>query len=209
MTLDVTKFISEENREVKDVERDGRPARAVIATRVYDTDLDDLWNAVTTPERIARWFAPVEGELRLGGRYQIKGNAGGTVTACDAPRSFSLTWEFGGNVTWVDLRLAPEGKKTRLTLQHTAHLDEHWGKYGPGAVGVGWDLGLFGLHRHIQSGESISHEEAEAWSTTDEGKLFSRLSSDDWARADIAGGAPEAQALAAAELTRKFYSGEA
>ncbi|HEX6272104.1 MAG TPA: SRPBCC family protein [Polyangiaceae bacterium] len=209
MTLDVTQFVSDGHREVKDVERDGRPARAVIATRVYDTDIEDLWNAVTTPERIARWFAPVEGELRLGGRYQIKGNASGTVTACDAPRSFSLTWEFGGGVTWVDLSLAAEGKKTRLTLQHTAHLDEHWGKFGPGAVGVGWDLGLFGLYRHIRTGESISHEEAEMWSTTDEGKRFTRVASDDWARAAIAAGEPEVQAREAAERTRKFYTGEA
>jgi uncharacterized protein YndB with AHSA1/START domain len=208
MTIDVTQFVSDGAREVKDVERDGRPARAVVATRLYDTDIDDLWNAVTTPERIARWFAPVEGELRLGGRYKIKGNASGTVTACDAPRSFSLTWEFGGGVTWVDLSLAAEGKKTRLTLQHTAHLDEHWGKFGPGAVGVGWDLGLFGLYRHIRTGESISHEEAEAWSTTDEGKRFSRVASDDWARAAIAAGEPEVQAREAAERTRKFYTGE-
>ena len=122
---------------------------------------------------------------------------------------YSLTWEFGNSVTWVDVRLAPEGKKTRLTLQHTAELDEHFGKFGPGAVGVGWDLGLFGLLRHIQTGETIDQKEAEAWTLTDEGKRLTRLLSDDWARADIAAGAPEDEARAAAERTRKFYTGEA
>ena len=78
-------------RAVKSVERDGKPAKAVIATATYETSLEDLWDAVTTATRIERWFLPVSGELKLGGRYQLKGNAGGTVTACDAPRSFATT----------------------------------------------------------------------------------------------------------------------
>ncbi|WP_237341115.1 SRPBCC domain-containing protein [Williamsia soli] len=42
----------------------------------YDTDIDDLWQACTTADRLARWFAPVTGDLELGGTYQIEGNAG-------------------------------------------------------------------------------------------------------------------------------------
>ena len=65
-------------------------------TRLYDTSVDDLWDALTSKERIPRWFLPVEGDLKLGGRYQLKGNAGGTITACTPPNHFAATWEFGG-----------------------------------------------------------------------------------------------------------------
>ncbi len=93
-------------REVEDVTHEGQAARAVVASRDYPTDIDDLWEAITEKDRIPRWFAPVEGDLSLGGKYQIKGNAGGTVTACDPPRSFALTWEFGGGRSWVEVELA-------------------------------------------------------------------------------------------------------
>ena len=40
---------------------------AVRVEDVYDTDIDDLWQACTTPERLARWIAEVSGDLRVGG----------------------------------------------------------------------------------------------------------------------------------------------
>ena len=40
---------------------------AVRVEDVYDTDVDDLWQACTTPERLARWIAEVSGDLRVGG----------------------------------------------------------------------------------------------------------------------------------------------
>ena len=56
--------------------------------------------------------------------------------------------------SWVDIRLEPIGKdRTKLTLEHTAHVDEElWAQWGPGGVGIGWDLGLLGLHMHVASG---------------------------------------------------------
>ena len=62
---------------------------------------EDLWDALTSKERLPRWFAQVDGDLQLGGRFQVKGNAGGTITACAPPKSFSATWEFGGGVSWI------------------------------------------------------------------------------------------------------------
>ena len=32
----------------------------------FDTDIDDLWSALTDPGRLARWMGEVEGDLRLG-----------------------------------------------------------------------------------------------------------------------------------------------
>src|SRR5215472_10916675 len=133
-----------EFRRFENRDHEGKPARVVVAIRTYDTSCEDLWDALTNRERIPRWFLPIEGTLRLGGKYQLKGNAGGSITHCDRPKAFDVTWEMGGGMSWVTVRLAPEGKDTRLTLEHIVHVtdvDKFWEQFGPGAVGVGWDLG--------------------------------------------------------------------
>ena len=201
-------------RTVEDVTHDGAPARAVVTSRAYPTGIDDLWNAITDKARIPRWFAPVEGELERGGRYQVKGNAGGTITACDPPRSFALTWEFGGGISWVEVELAETGDdSTRLTLKHIAPLDdkseEFWDKFGPGAVGVGWDLSLMGLGWHIETGESNERFAEETWALSDEGKAFATWSSEAWTAASIAYGTAEDAANRAGTTTTAFYTGAA
>ena len=57
----------------------------------YDTDIDDLWSALTEPGRLARWYGEVEGDLRLGGEYRARlfssGWEGtGRVEACEPPQ---------------------------------------------------------------------------------------------------------------------------
>lgn len=211
MEYDVAKTIGAVVREVRQYEIDGKPAQAVIASREYGTDIHDLWDAVTNIERIPRWFAPVTGELKLGGQYQIQGNASGTVTACDPPRSFSLTWEFAGNVSWVSVTLTSlDDDTTRLELEHSAITDPDWEKkYGPGAGGVGWDLSLLGLGQHIDTGASLPPEASTEWMGTDNYKQFVHASSEAWRVADVAAGKPEAAAAEAAANTAAFYTGEA
>src|SRR5258705_11788935 len=63
----------------------------------------------------------------------------------------AVTWEYGGEVSWVTVRLAddPDGG-ARLELEHVAHVgDDRWAQFGPGAVGVGWDLAFLGLGEHF------------------------------------------------------------
>ena len=122
MTVDVARLIGAVSRSVSTVDRDGKPARVIVAERTYDTSPEDLWDALTSAERIPRWFMPITGELRLGGRYQLQGNAGGTITTCEAPRRLGLTWEMGGDVSWVEVQLTATGPdRTHLRLEHTAH----------------------------------------------------------------------------------------
>jgi len=210
MQIDVPSFIGAVVRRVEGRERDGQPVRAVIAERAYDTDVEDLWDALTSAERIPRWFLPVSGDLKLGGRYQLQGNAGGTITECEPPRRLGVTWEFGGGTTWVNVTLAAQGAGTRLELEHIApagDVDPFWDQYGPGAVGVGWDLTLVGLARHIATGAANDPAEFAAWSASDEGKAFAAQSSDGWRLASIGYGTDEAAAEAAAAETTKFYTG--
>jgi uncharacterized protein YndB with AHSA1/START domain len=201
-----------EFRRVENREHLGKPALVGVAIRIYDTTVEDLWEAITTPERLARWFLPVEGDLKLGGRYQLKGNAGGTITRCDPPEALDLTWEFGGGTSWVNLRLAPDGQKARLTLEHIAHKDgigeEHLKRYGPGATGVGWDLGLHGLKQHLANPEvAIDPAAFEGWTLSTEGKAFIRKCGEAWGEAHIASGANPEEARAQAERTIAFYTG--
>jgi hypothetical protein len=83
--------------------------------------------------------------------------------ACTPPRHFAATWEFGGGVSWIDVKLAPEGGRARLTPEHIAIVEDHWKRFGPGAVGIGWDLALIGLGRHLASGAPVDREAAMAW----------------------------------------------
>ncbi len=201
-----------EFRRVDNREHLGKPALVGVASRVYDTTVKDLWQAITTPERLARWFLPVTGDLKLGGRYQLQGNAGGAITRCDPPEALDLTWEFAGGTSWVNVRLTPDGKRARLTLEHIAHEDgigkEHLEKYGPGATGIGWDLALQGLKRHLPNPEvAIDPAAFEAWTLSSEGKAFVRECGEAWAEAYIASGANPETARAQAERTIAFYTG--
>lgn len=209
MSFDLMGHMNAMSRVVRDAERDGQPVKAVIASTVYATDAADLWDALTSPARLARWFAPVSGDLRLGGRFQVEGNASGTITECVSPHRIAATWEFGGGLTWIEIALTAEEKGTRLELQHIAPLSPHWEMFGPGAVGVGWDLGFMGLARHLaEPGATLPQEAVTGWMQSDEARSFIRGTSSGWGSAAIAAGDDEARAREAAETTRKFYSGE-
>lgn len=211
MPFDITAHIEATQREVRDVTRDGQSAKAVVASRTYDTDAADLWDAVTDPQRLRRWFAPVTGELVLGGRFHVEGNASGTITACEPGRSFSGTWEFGGFTSWIEIVIAPEGERARLQIHHIAlHPNPHWTQFGAGAVGVGWELGLLGLAEHLKRpADDIRAEGMNGWETSIEAKELVRAAAADWGRAAIQGGDDPQEALQAAENTRRFFSGEA
>lgn len=207
MQFDFNAHLGATIRSVAVLERDGKPVRGVTLERTYDTTDTDLWDAVTNPTRLPRWFAPVRGELRLGGRFQIEGNASGTVTQCDPPRSFSLTWEFGGETSWVEVRVEPAGAdRARLTLCHLCPVDDHWRKYGPGAAGIGWELGLFGLALHIGDPNADRPDDAAFFASSD-AKAFILGASERWGRAAMESGENPTTATGWAERTAAFYTG--
>lgn len=196
-------------RTLDTVDRDGRPAKRITAARTYPTSVEDLWDAVTNIDRIPRWFLPVTGDLRPGGRYQLEGNAGGEVLECEPPRRFEITWEMGDDTSWVTVELTgdPGGDEAHLELRHVAHVpDEFWDQFGPGAVGVGWDGALVGLDLHISSGKSVDPEEFRRWEATPEGAAFMRASSTAWAEAAIAAGVDPEVARGWEERVAAFYT---
>lgn len=207
--VDTKQQINEVSRHVGTRALASGEARVVTISQVYDASLEDVWDACTNAERLPRWFLPVSGDLRPGGRYQLEGNAGGTIERCDPPKSFAATWEYGGEVSWVEVRLTAESpQRTRFELDHAAHVDdERWTQFGPGAVGVGWDLALTGLGEHLATGAAVDPKAHEAWASSDAGREFMTLAAERWFEAHVASGADEAAARASADRTAAFYTG--
>jgi uncharacterized protein YndB with AHSA1/START domain len=207
---DVTDIVDPINATTREITEEVGPgeARTVTIGRSYDAPIDDVWDACTNAARIPRWFLPITGDLRVGGRYQLEGNAGGTIERCDPPNSFAATWEFGGTVTWIEVRLRAESAtRTRLELDHTANISEQWTEYGPGAVGIGWDVTVRGLGLHLVTGETLDPNDGAAWLASREGVEFMTRSSRAWCDADIASGTERADAEARAERTTAAYLG--
>jgi uncharacterized protein YndB with AHSA1/START domain len=99
----------------------------------YDTDIDDLWSALTDPGRLARWYGEVEGDLRPGGEFRVYIEAAdiestGRVDACEPPRRLLVTtretdesYRKGQGVPpfdqSLDATLTADGDQTILVIQ--------------------------------------------------------------------------------------------
>lgn len=211
--MDFDKVLDVAFRKVGRGERNGSPTHIVRGSRIYHTTQADLWSAVTEKERLRRWFGDVSGDLTFGGRFSIQGNADGDIVTCDPPKSLAVTWEFGGTTSWVRATIEEADDGVILTIEHELPTDtkseEHWDKYGPGAVGVGWELWLLTLNMHLCSGGKPSTEAAAAWIETPQGKVAMQAMAEAWGNAHIVAGSPAKIAEGMAERTAKFYTGQA
>ncbi|MFE3514486.1 SRPBCC family protein [Streptomyces sp. NPDC059166] len=198
------------HREVGTLRAGEEEAGTVLLRRSFDAALAEVWDAVTTPERITRWFLPVTGEFRVGGKYQLEGNAGGEILECVAPERLRVSWLFGPDPGFseVEVRLAPDGEgRTVFELEHLAVVPEEFrSQYGPGAVGIGWDLALLGLGWHLEGG-GLDQDPAE-WQSSPEAKAFVARSGEEWGRAFAASGADPETVTATTVATIAFYTGE-
>jgi uncharacterized protein YndB with AHSA1/START domain len=119
----------------------------VTMRRTYATDPADLWECLTDPGRIARWFMPISGELKEGGAYQLEGNAGGEILECSPPARLRTT--FGGPESILQLTLTAVESETELTLDHTVPVAMAGSVAGALFVGPGWDGAFIGLELHL------------------------------------------------------------
>ncbi len=99
-----------------------------------------------------------------------------------------------------------EANGAALTLSHICPIDDHWRKYGPAAVGIGWDLSLLGLGLHLSRPDGDRFDE-EAFAATAEGKATLVGLSESCRDAAIASGDEPTLAEQAARMTAAFYSG--
>ena len=103
------------------------------------------------------------------------------------------------------IRLAGAGEgKTTFEFEHTAAVPaEMWEQFGPGAVGVGWDMGLLGLVLHLRGG---TVGDPIAWQASEEGREFATRSSEAWGAANRAAGADPEWVERGVENTTAFYA---
>ncbi len=126
MTADTTQAgsLAEPAPELRRRHTSTGEARVAVFTRTYDAPIEDVWDACTTPERLARWYVPVTGDLRVGGRFTQTGMGSGEVVRCEPPRL--LVASLGGGADEIALRLsADERGFTRLELEHATTIDQH------------------------------------------------------------------------------------
>jgi len=127
---------------------------AVRVEDVYNTDIDDLWSAVTDPDRLRRWIATVEGDLKVGGIVQTLFTstwAGpGRIDVCDPPHHLVVTMEPGtDDEAVIEAVLTAEGEQTRLVVEECGlPLDVLY------RHGAGWQAHIEDLGRYLAGGRS-------------------------------------------------------
>jgi uncharacterized protein YndB with AHSA1/START domain len=171
---DILEQLNVTHREIRNHPVSVGEGRSLLLRRSYDASIEDIWDACTNPDRIGRWLAPVTGDLRLGGTFEVEGNATGTVLRCERPNLLKVTWEYGADsVTEVEVRLAtgPAGD-TVFELEHASPAEivdalvHRQGPVGPVGIGGGWDLALLGLDRVLHDQDF----EAATWRGTPESR---------------------------------------
>lgn len=127
----------------------------------FDTDVSDLWSAITDPRRLAHWHARVVGDLRPGGTFQIRLEADdwegtGRVEVCDAPthllvttRESDASWRKGEGVPpfdeTIEVTLRADGDQTVLAAEVRGVPLEPLAFYG-----VGWQIHLENLGAYLE-----------------------------------------------------------
>src|SRR5262245_57964662 len=122
-----------------------------------DTGIDELWAALTDPQRLARWYGEVEGELRVGGRFSARVHASGwdgtgRVEECEPPRRFLVVSRDPDepNEDSTEVTLTGEGGQTKLLVeQRGLPLDLIW------AYGAGLQIHVEDLAAYIGGRERV------------------------------------------------------
>ncbi len=160
----------------------GRPTRVLGSIRAaddtgvvriedrYDTDIDDLWSALTDPRRLARWYGEVEGDLRRGGHFNLYLEAAGLhavgrVMVCEPPQRLQVatretdeSWRQGDGVPpfeqILEATLTADGGQTLLVIEtHGMPLDK------VAFYGAGWQIHAESLATYL-AGSAAGDNEA-------------------------------------------------
>jgi uncharacterized protein YndB with AHSA1/START domain len=193
MTIDIAKEIGATSRHVARHHTQDGEVVAVTMQRLYAADGTDVWQAITDPDRVRRWFLPLTGDLREGGNFQLEGHAGGDILTCEPPRHLVVT--FGGESSIVDMTLSADGEQTLLQLTHSVPLELAGGVAGALYVGPGWDGALLGIALHL-AGEVTADPVAAA--NSPEVQNFNVSSINEWIAVIEASGAAGADEISAA-----------
>ncbi|MCI2423485.1 SRPBCC family protein [Saccharopolyspora sp. K220] len=176
--IDIAKQVTAVQRVVSQHSIDGGERVSVLLRRNYAAPIEDVWSALAEPGRLRRWFLPITGELREGGRFQLEGNAGGEIIRCEAPRLLKMT--FGAETSVVELRLSEVDGATGFEMMHSVPVQLAGNGAGALFVGPGWDVNLLALELFLR-GEVFANP--VGWQNSPEVQRFSRQTIKAWAAA--------------------------
>jgi uncharacterized protein YndB with AHSA1/START domain len=144
-----------------------RSANGVGVVRIedrYDTTAEDLWEALTDPGRLARWYGRVEGDLRPGGAFRTyleasEIEATGRVVECEPPQRLLVTtretdesYRRGQGVppydAGIEVILTPDGEQTDLVIEVRGMPLDQVAFYG-----AGWQIHVEHLAAHLTGNE--------------------------------------------------------
>lgn len=194
MIIDIAEQIGATSREVSRQHTESGETVAVTLQRRYPADPTDVWQAITDPERVRRWFLPLTGDLREGGNFELEGNASGDIVKCEPPRHLVVT--FGGESSIVDVQLSGDGQQTLLKLTHTVPVELAGSGAGALYVGPGWDGALMGIALYLAGEVS---EDPVAAANSPEVQDFNVSSIKEWVASIEASGTADADAISAAQ----------
>ncbi|WP_157252145.1 SRPBCC family protein [Nonomuraea typhae] len=192
------------NATHRDVTRDDERV-TVVLKRTYDAEVADVWDALTDPDRMKRWFMPISGDLRPGGNFQLEGNAGGQILECEPPGRYKVT--FGDVSSIVEVRLSPAGdERTDFVLEHSVPLAMAQSGAGAFTVGPGWDGALLGLALFVTGEVQPGDDPAEA-ARSEEALRYSKASVQAWEKAVAASGTATAEEIAQGKaMAEQFFA---
>jgi uncharacterized protein YndB with AHSA1/START domain len=194
MIIDIAEQIGATSREVSRQHTESGETVAVTLQRRYPADPTDVWQAITDPERVRRWFLPLTGDLREGGNFELEGNASGDIVKCEPPRHLVVT--FGGESSIVDVQLSGDGQQTLLKLTHSVPVELAGSGAGALYVGPGWDGALMGIALYL-AGEVP--EDPVAAANSPQVQDFNVSSIKQWVASIEASGTADADAISAAQ----------
>lgn len=101
--------------------------------------IDDVWEALTDPGRLAGWLGEVEGDLRLGGEFRAHFHASGwegtgRVEACERPQRLLVMTrdEDDPDEGSIEVTLIAEGDETLVSWEERGRPLQYLAAYGAG-----------------------------------------------------------------------------
>ena len=130
----------------------------------FDTDIDDLWSALTDPSRLARWLGEVGGDLRLGGEFRARFFDGwegtGRVEVCEPPRRLLVVTKHDRqqNEQTMEAVLTADGGQTILVWEERGMPVNLLAPYGAGIQVHVEELAAYLAGRERGDGEARGNE---------------------------------------------------
>ncbi|WP_405057095.1 SRPBCC family protein [Kribbella sp. NBC_01505] len=199
--IDILEHINAVQREAG---RSGEDV-TVLMRRSYRAEPEEVWDALTDPQRLGRWMWPTTGDFRIGGTFALRDMAGGDILECEPPKRLKVT--YGGSNSLVEIRLQPGTKGvTELELEHVVTDSPDPALSGALNVGPGWDGALLALALYVE-GRLPADNDPIAFQDSAEMLKFNEQSVRSWLEVvRSTGRMAEADLLAAAKVSMAQYA---